>query len=120
MVSPVAIEILRERVRTYWDWGETGTVIDILRRPHRADSSGILYLVPRESQKTSRQELRWEVVADFLEEPDEEEIVDGEALTARVDTDQEEVAGVLTWHSLLCDLPAVCILKRIETSSLPR
>ncbi len=120
MVSPVAIEILLERVRTFWDRGETGTVIDISRRPHRADSSGILYLIQPESQKTILQELPWEEAADVLEELDEEEIVDGEALTARVDADQEEVARVLSRYNLPSDLPAVNLPKRLETSSLPR
>ena len=120
MVSPVAIEILPESVQTFWDRGETGTVIDIWRRSHRADSSGILYLIPPKSQKTVLQELRWEEEADVLEELDEEEMVDREALTARVEVDQEEVARILSRSDLLSDLPAVSIPKRIETSSLPR
>ena len=120
MVSPVDIEILLERVQTFWDRGETGTVNDISRRSHRADSSGFLYLIPPESQKTVLQELRWEEAVDVLEELDEEEMVDREALTARVDADQEEVARILSRYSLPSDLPAVNIPKRIETSNLPR
>ena len=120
MVSPVAIEILPGRGRTFWDRGGMGTVIDLLRRPHRADSSGILYLIPLESQKTILRELRWEVAADVLEELGEGETVDREALTARVEVDQEEVARILSRSDLLSDLPAVSIPKRIETSSLPR
>ncbi|MCY4410779.1 MAG: hypothetical protein OXC27_09960 [Caldilineaceae bacterium] len=120
MVSPVAIEILPECVQTFWDRGETGTVNDIWRRSHRADSSGILYLIPRESQKSIRQDIPWEVVAVFFEELNEEEIVDGEALTARVGADQEEVDRILSRYNLLSGLPAVKIPKRLETSSLPR
>ncbi len=120
MVSPVAIEILLERVRSFWDRGETGTVIDILRRPHLADSSGFLYLIPPESQKTILQELLWEEVAEFLEGLGEGEMVDREALTARVDADQEEVARILSRYNLLSDFPAVNIARRIGISSLPR
>ena len=120
MVSPEDIEILLERVQTFRDRGETGTVIDILRRLHPADSSGILHLMAPESQKTILQEFAWEEAADVLVELDEEEIVDREALTARVDADQEEVARILSRYNLLSDLPAVNIPKRIETSSLPR
>ncbi len=120
MVSPVAIEILPECVETFWDRGETGTVIDIWQRVHRADSSGILYLIPPESQKTVLQELWWEEAADVLEELGEEERGDREALTARVDADQQEVAGILSRYNLLSDLPSLNIPKRIETSSLPR
>lgn len=120
MVSPVAIEILPECVQTFWDRGETGTVIDISRRPHRADSSGILYLILPESQKTILQELPWEEAADVLEELDEEEMGDREALTARVDADKEEVARVLSRYNLPSELPAVTISERLETSSLPR
>ena len=119
MVSPVAIVILLERVRTFWDRGETDTVIDILRRLHRADSSGILYLMAK-SQKTILQELPWHEAADVLGELDVEELADREALTARVDVDQEEVARILSRYSLPSDLPAVNIPKRIVTSSLPR
>ena len=50
MVSPVAIEILLERVHTLLDRGETSTVIDILRRLHPADSSEILFLIPPDAQ----------------------------------------------------------------------
>ena len=120
MVSPVAIEILLERVRTLWDRGETGTVIDILRSLHRADSSGILYLMAPVSQKIILEELPLEEEADDLEELDGEEMGDLEALTARVDAVQEEVARILSRYNLLSDLPAVNIPKRIETSSLPR
>ena len=57
MVSPVAIEILLERVHTLLDRGETGTVIDILRRLHPADSSKILFLIPPDAQNLILQEL---------------------------------------------------------------
>ena len=120
MVSPVAIEILLERVRTFWDRGETDTGIDILRSLHRADSSGILYLMAPKSQITILQELPWQEAADVLGELDEEELADRKAPTARVDADQEEVAGILSRYNLLSDLLAVNIPKRIETSSLPR
>ena len=120
MVSPVAIDILLERVRTFWDRGETDTVIDILRRLHRADRSGILHLMAPEFQKTILQDFAWEEAADVLEELDEEEIVDREALTARIDADQEEVARILSRYNLPSDLSAVNIPKRIENSNLPR
>ena len=76
MVSPVAIEILLERVHTLLDRGETGTVIDILRRLHPADSSEILFLIPPDAQNLILQELPWEEVADVLEELDQEEMVE--------------------------------------------
>ena len=56
--------------------GETGTVIDILRRLHPADSSEILYLIPPDSQNIILQELPWVEVADVLEELDQEEMVE--------------------------------------------
>ncbi len=120
MVSPVDIEIFLERVRTLWDRGEMGTGIDILWRPHLADSSGFLYLIPPESQKTILQELRWEEAAEVLEELGEGEMVDREALTARVDADQEEVPRILSRYNLLSVFPAVNIARRIGISSLPR
>ena len=76
MVSPVAIEILLERVHTLLDRGETSTVIDILRRLHPADSSEILFLIPPDAQNLILQELPWEEVADVLEELDQEEMVE--------------------------------------------
>ena len=76
MVSPVAIEILLERVHTLLDRGETGTVIDILRSLHPADSSEILFLIPADAQNLILQELPWEEVADVLEELDQEEMVE--------------------------------------------
>ena len=76
MVSPVAIEILLGRVQSLLDRGETGAVIDILRRLHPADSSEILYFIPPESQNLILQELPWQEVADVLEEMDEEEMVE--------------------------------------------
>ena len=76
MVSPVAIEILLERVRTLLDRGETGAVIDILRRLHPADSSEILYLIPPDAQNLILQELPWVEVADVLEELDQDEMVE--------------------------------------------
>ena len=76
MVSPVAIEILLERVQSLLDRGETGAVIDKLRRLHPADSSEILYFIPPESQNLILQELPWQEVADVLEEMDEEEMVE--------------------------------------------
>ncbi len=120
MVSPVDIEIFLERVRTLWDRGEMGTGIDKLGRTRLADCSGILYLILPESQKTILQELRWEEAADVLEELDEEELGDREAMTARVDADHEEVARILSRYNLLSGLPAVKIPRRLETSSLPR
>lgn len=120
MVSPVAIEILLGRVRTFWDQRETGTVFDILRSLHRADNAGILYLMAPESQKALLQKLPWQEAPDVLEELDEEEMVDREALTARVVADQEEVARILSRYNLLSDLPALSIPKRIESSSQPR
>ena len=65
-----------ERVHTLLDRGETGTVIDILRRLHPADSSEILFLIPPDAQNLILQELPWEEVADVLEELDQEEMVE--------------------------------------------
>ena len=76
MVSPVAIEILLERVQSLLDRGGTGAVIDILHRMHPADSSEILFFIPPESQNLILQELLWQEAADVLEEMDEEEMVE--------------------------------------------
>ncbi len=76
MASPVAVEKLLERVEALLDVGDTGAVVDILRRLHPADSSEILYRIPAEAQNLVMQELPWEEVADVLEELDEEEMVE--------------------------------------------
>ena len=76
MVSPVAIEILLERVQSPLGRGGTGAVIDKLRRLHPADSLEILYFIPPESQYLILQELLWQEAADVLEEMDEEEMVE--------------------------------------------
>ena len=76
MVPPVAIDRLLERVRMLSHRGETGAVIEILRRLHPADSSEILYRIEPDAQHAIMQELPWEEVADVLEELDEEEMVE--------------------------------------------
>ena len=62
--------------RAQFNRGETGTVIDILRRLHPADSSEILYLIPPDAQNLILQELPWVEVADVLEELDQDEMVE--------------------------------------------
>ncbi len=76
MASPVAIEILLERVQSPLGRGGTGAVIDILRRLHPADSLEILYFIQPESLNVMQQELLWPEVADILEERDEEEMME--------------------------------------------
>ncbi len=76
MVAPVAVDKLLDRVESLLDRGDTGAVVDILRRLHPADSSEILYRIPAEAQNLVMQELPWEEVADVLEELDEEEMVE--------------------------------------------
>lgn len=76
MASPVAVGQLLERVESLLDRGDTGAVVNILRRLHPADSSEILYRIPAEAQNLVLKELPWEEVADVLEELDEEEMVE--------------------------------------------
>ena len=95
MVSPVAIEILLERVQSLLDRGETGAVIDILRRLHPADSSEILYFIPPESQNLILQDLPWQEVADVLEEMDEEEMDEEEMVEVVQSLTVADLADVL-------------------------